>query len=125
MWPPEDHASFERSSHFYERREGDAYLRRGPAPAYHVTAPDPLRGRTRDRLYRNGPYSQLIESYVRSWCAGVKKELLATSTKQRCETCLIFEGRLTKHINKKMATLFSNGNHAVPSEMISSVTWFA
>nr|CAD7197647.1 unnamed protein product [Timema douglasi] len=65
MWPPlrppEDHASFERTSHFYERREGDAYLRRGPAPAYHVTAPDPLRGRTRDRLYRNGPYSQLIE----------------------------------------------------------------
>ncbi|PSN39346.1 hypothetical protein C0J52_21870 [Blattella germanica] len=57
--PPEDHASFERSSHFYERREGDAYLRR-PTSAYHVT--DPLRGRTRDRLYRNGPYTPLIES---------------------------------------------------------------
>ncbi|KAJ9592197.1 hypothetical protein L9F63_001313, partial [Diploptera punctata] len=56
--PPEDHASFERSSHFYERREGDGYLRR-PTSAYHVT--DPLRGRTRDRLYRNGPYTPLIE----------------------------------------------------------------
>ncbi|XP_069682779.1 protein split ends-like isoform X5 [Periplaneta americana] len=56
--PPEDHATFERSSHFYERREGDAYLRR-QASAYHVT--DPLRGRTRDRLYRNGPYTPLID----------------------------------------------------------------
>nr|CAD7425499.1 unnamed protein product [Timema monikensis] len=85
--PPEDHASFERTSHFYERREGDAYLRRGPAPAYHVTAPDPLRGRTRDRLYRNGPYSQLIESSqlcLKVVCWG-KKELLTTSTNQRCQ----------------------------------------
>jgi hypothetical protein len=56
--PAEDHATFERSSHFYERREGDAYLRR-PASAYHVS--DPLRGRTRDRVYRNGPYTPLIE----------------------------------------------------------------
>ncbi|XP_021929179.1 msx2-interacting protein-like [Zootermopsis nevadensis] len=38
--------------------EDHAYLRR-PASAYHVT--DPLRGRTRDRVYRNGPYTPLIE----------------------------------------------------------------
>lgn len=48
----------DRSSHFYERRDGDAYLRR-PAATYHVA--DPLRGRTRDRLYRNGPYTPLLE----------------------------------------------------------------
>lgn len=48
----------DRSSHFYERRDGDAYLRR-PATTYHVA--DPLRGRTRDRLYRNGPYTPLLE----------------------------------------------------------------
>jgi hypothetical protein len=51
----------DRSSHFYERRDGDAYLRR-PATTYHVA--DPLRGRTRDRLYRNGPYTSLLERWV-------------------------------------------------------------
>ncbi|XP_033609160.1 protein split ends isoform X5 [Cryptotermes secundus] len=52
------HGPDDRSSHFYERREGDAYLRRS-ATTYHVA--DPLRGRTRDRLYRNGPYTTLLD----------------------------------------------------------------
>ncbi|RZF37011.1 hypothetical protein LSTR_LSTR004699 [Laodelphax striatellus] len=67
--PPDEITGFERSSHFYERRgEGDAtaaYLRRPPASTYHVSAQEPpLRGRTRDRLYRNGPYTPIIESVV-------------------------------------------------------------
>ncbi|XP_046673537.1 protein split ends isoform X3 [Homalodisca vitripennis] len=65
--PPEEISSFERSSHFYERerdrRDGDAYLRRASS-TYHVTAAEPLRGRTRDRHYRNGPYTPIIESVV-------------------------------------------------------------
>lgn len=62
--PAEEISSFERSSHFYERererRDGDAYLRR-PASTYHVAPSEPLRGRARDRLYRNGPYTPIIE----------------------------------------------------------------
>ncbi|XP_054269118.1 protein split ends-like isoform X4 [Macrosteles quadrilineatus] len=65
--PPEEISSFERSSHFYERererRDGDAYLRRASS-TYHVPAAEPLRGRTRDRHYRNGPYAPIIESVV-------------------------------------------------------------
>nr|CAD7261478.1 unnamed protein product [Timema shepardi] len=37
----------------------------------------------------------LALSHVWRWCAGSKKELLATSTNQRCGTCLKLEGRLT------------------------------
>uniref|UniRef100_A0A1B6D8R2 Msx2-interacting protein n=1 Tax=Clastoptera arizonana TaxID=38151 RepID=A0A1B6D8R2_9HEMI len=65
--PPEEISSFERSSHFYERererRDGEAYLRRSSS-TYHVAPSEPLRGRTRDRLYRNGPYTPIIESVV-------------------------------------------------------------
>lgn len=68
--PPEEINSFERSSHFYERerdrRDGDAYLRRASS-TYHVAA-EPLRGRTRDRHYRNGPYTPIIERYVTLLC---------------------------------------------------------
>ncbi|CAH0381486.1 unnamed protein product [Bemisia tabaci] len=58
----EEISSFERSSHFYERsRESEAsYLRRSTS-TYHVSPPDTLRGRTRDRIYRNGPYTPIIE----------------------------------------------------------------
>ncbi|XP_072157551.1 uncharacterized protein spen isoform X2 [Bemisia tabaci] len=61
----EEISSFERSSHFYERsRESEAsYLRRSTS-TYHVSPPDTLRGRTRDRIYRNGPYTPIIESVV-------------------------------------------------------------
>ncbi|XP_014262503.1 protein split ends isoform X3 [Cimex lectularius] len=63
--------SFERSSHFYERSErsegsgGSSYLRRsGTASAttggYHTTE-SISRSRARDRIYRNGPYTPLIE----------------------------------------------------------------
>lgn len=64
--PTEDITTFDRSSHFYERRDGaENYVRR-PASAYHVVSPsDSLRGRTRerDRLYRNGPphYTPILE----------------------------------------------------------------
>nr|CAD7431470.1 unnamed protein product [Timema monikensis] len=44
-----------------------------------------------------------------------KKELLATSTNQRCETHLIFEGRLQHTKTKRMTAMFPNSNHAVSS----------
>ncbi|EEB11614.1 hypothetical protein Phum_PHUM127450 [Pediculus humanus corporis] len=67
LYIADDHSTFERTSHFYERgtstpgtplptpgtrSEVDGYLRR--SSVYH-TPPDPLRGRPRDRSYRNGP----------------------------------------------------------------------
>ncbi|BES92657.1 SPOC domain [Nesidiocoris tenuis] len=61
--------SFERSSHFYERGErtetsASGYIRRGGSSsasgAYH-SAESLSRSRARDRLYRNGPYTPLIE----------------------------------------------------------------
>ncbi|XP_065210776.1 protein split ends isoform X2 [Planococcus citri] len=67
--PSEEITTFDRSSHFYERRDGtENYVRRPPS-AYHVVSPsDSLRGRTRerDRLYRNGPshYTPILDSVV-------------------------------------------------------------
>lgn len=63
----EEITTFDRSSHFYERRDGtENYVRRTPSSAYHVVSPsESLRSRTRDRdrIYRNGPshYTPILE----------------------------------------------------------------
>nr|CAD7394782.1 unnamed protein product [Timema cristinae] len=50
-----------------------------------------------------------------------KKDLLATSKNQRCETCLMFEGILTARKRDNNNSFVPNNNRAVASAMISSV----